>query len=122
MRRSAVVAVWAAALVITGTGVAMAWPHLSAWAMGSVDDPAEGRHGGRGHQHRPADLRRIRRRAGRRRRQPHRPGRRDLGAVVVRAVRRLGHIQCRSVHQNQTSGDHNTGSSRRRIAADEAAA
>jgi MFS family permease len=39
----AVIAVWVAALVITGTGVGMAWPHLSAWAMGSSDDPAEGR-------------------------------------------------------------------------------
>jgi MFS family permease len=36
------VAVWAAALVITGTGVGVAWPHLSAWAMSCVDDPAEG--------------------------------------------------------------------------------
>ncbi|OMC29446.1 MFS transporter [Mycobacterium sp. GA-1841] len=33
---------WAAALVITGAGIGIAWPHLSAWAMGSVDDPAEG--------------------------------------------------------------------------------
>ena len=30
------------ALLITGTGVGIAWPHLSAWAMGCVDDPAEG--------------------------------------------------------------------------------
>ena len=37
-----VVAVWALALVITGSGIGMAWPHLSAWAMGCVDDPAEG--------------------------------------------------------------------------------
>ena len=37
------VAVWVAALVVTGMGVGMAWPHLSAWAMGSTDDPAEGR-------------------------------------------------------------------------------
>ena len=36
-----VVVVWAVALVITGAGIGMAWPHLSAWAMGSVDDPAE---------------------------------------------------------------------------------
>lgn len=36
------VAVWVVALAITGTGVGIAWPHLSAWAMGSVDDPAEG--------------------------------------------------------------------------------
>lgn len=36
------VAVWAVALLITGTGVGMAWPHLSAWAMSRVDDPAEG--------------------------------------------------------------------------------
>jgi MFS family permease len=38
---SGVIAVWALALMITGTGVGMAWPHLSAWAMGSVDDPVE---------------------------------------------------------------------------------
>ena len=37
-----VVAIWAVALFITGCGVGMAWPHLSAWAMSSVDDPAEG--------------------------------------------------------------------------------
>lgn len=36
------VAVWAVALFITGTGVGTAWPHLSAWAMSCVDDPAEG--------------------------------------------------------------------------------
>lgn len=33
-----VVAVWAGALMVTGLGVGMAWPHLSAWAMGSVDE------------------------------------------------------------------------------------
>lgn len=32
---------WAAALVLSGSGIGAAWPHLSAWAMGSVDDPAE---------------------------------------------------------------------------------
>lgn len=37
------IAVWVLALLITGTGVGVAWPHLSAWAMGSSDDPAEGR-------------------------------------------------------------------------------
>lgn len=36
------VILWVVALVITGTGIGMAWPHLSAWAMGGVDDPAEG--------------------------------------------------------------------------------
>ncbi|BBY83807.1 MFS transporter [Mycolicibacterium pulveris] len=36
------VAMWAVALFITGAGVGMAWPHLSAWAMSRVDDPAEG--------------------------------------------------------------------------------
>jgi MFS family permease len=36
------VAVWAVALFVTGTGVGIAWPHLSAWAMSCVDDPAEG--------------------------------------------------------------------------------
>jgi MFS family permease len=36
------VMVWAVALFITGTGVGIAWPHLSAWAMTCVDDPAEG--------------------------------------------------------------------------------
>jgi MFS family permease len=36
------VAAWAVALLITGAGVGIAWPHLSAWAMGCVDDPAEG--------------------------------------------------------------------------------
>ena len=36
------IAVWVAALALTGAGVGMAWPHLSAWAMGSVDDESEG--------------------------------------------------------------------------------
>jgi MFS family permease len=36
------VVAWAVALFITGTGVGIAWPHLSAWAMTCVDDPAEG--------------------------------------------------------------------------------
>ncbi len=36
------VAMWAVSLLITGTGVGIAWPHLSAWAMSCVDDPAEG--------------------------------------------------------------------------------
>lgn len=36
------VAAWALALVITGSGIGMAWPHLSAWAMSKVRDPAEG--------------------------------------------------------------------------------
>lgn len=35
------IAVWAVALLIAGTGIGMAWPHLSARAMDSVDDPAE---------------------------------------------------------------------------------
>lgn len=37
-----VIAVWAVALIVTGAGVGVAWPHLSAWAMSRVDDPAEG--------------------------------------------------------------------------------
>ncbi len=32
---------WAAALVLTGIGIGAAWPHLSAWAMASVDDRTE---------------------------------------------------------------------------------
>ncbi|BBY15675.1 MFS transporter [Mycolicibacterium litorale] len=35
-------ALWAAGLLVTGTGIGIAWPHLSAWAMSRVDDPAEG--------------------------------------------------------------------------------
>lgn len=38
----ALVVVWAVALLVTGAGVGIAWPHLSAWAMSRVDDPAEG--------------------------------------------------------------------------------
>ena len=38
----AVMGIWALGLVMAGSGIGMAWPHLSAWAMGSiVDDPAE---------------------------------------------------------------------------------
>jgi MFS family permease len=36
------VAVWTVGLAISGAGVGIAWPHLSAWAMSKVDDPAEG--------------------------------------------------------------------------------
>lgn len=36
------VVVWVLALMLTGVGIGMAWPHLSAWAMGAVGDPAEG--------------------------------------------------------------------------------
>lgn len=36
------VAAWATGLVISGAGIGIAWPHLSAWAMSKVDDPAEG--------------------------------------------------------------------------------
>lgn len=39
---SATVALWSLALLVAGTGVGMAWPHLSAWAMGGVDDSSEG--------------------------------------------------------------------------------
>jgi MFS family permease len=37
-----VIAVWVVALFIAGCGVGIAWPHLSAWIMGAVDDPIEG--------------------------------------------------------------------------------
>jgi hypothetical protein len=36
------VVVCALALLVIGTGVGAAWPHLAAWAMGGVDDPDEG--------------------------------------------------------------------------------
>jgi MFS family permease len=36
------IVIWVVALLLTGIGVGMAWPHLSAWAMGCVDDPSEG--------------------------------------------------------------------------------
>jgi hypothetical protein len=37
-----VVIVCALALLAVGVGIGAAWPHLSAWAMSDVDDPAEG--------------------------------------------------------------------------------
>jgi MFS family permease len=36
-----VITLWVVALFIAGTGVGIAWPHLSAWIMGAVDDPVE---------------------------------------------------------------------------------
>ena len=36
-----VIAAWVVALFIAGAGVGVAWPHLSAWIMGFVDDPVE---------------------------------------------------------------------------------
>lgn len=35
------VVLWALALLVAGIGIGMAWPHLSAHAMDSVDDPSE---------------------------------------------------------------------------------
>ena len=35
------VVLWAVGLFIAGSGVGVAWPHLSAWIMGAVDDPVE---------------------------------------------------------------------------------
>ncbi|WP_204807528.1 MFS transporter [Mycobacterium riyadhense] len=35
------IALWALALLITGTGIGIAWPHLTVRAMDCVDDPAE---------------------------------------------------------------------------------
>jgi MFS family permease len=35
------VALWALALMISGTGIGASWPHLSAWAMQSVNDANE---------------------------------------------------------------------------------
>ncbi len=37
-----VVILCAVALLAVGVGIGAAWPHLSAWAMSDVDDPAEG--------------------------------------------------------------------------------
>jgi MFS family permease len=39
---AAVIVVCGAALMAVGVGIGAAWPHLSAWAMSDVDDPAEG--------------------------------------------------------------------------------
>ncbi|MBX9641772.1 MAG: MFS transporter, partial [Mycobacteriaceae bacterium] len=36
-----IVVIWALALLITGAGIGMAWPHLAVRAMTAVDDPAE---------------------------------------------------------------------------------
>ncbi len=38
-----VIILCALALLAVGVGIGAAWPHLSAWAMSDVDDPAEGR-------------------------------------------------------------------------------
>lgn len=39
---AASIAVWVVSLAVAGTGVGMAWPHLSTWAMGGVGEPSEG--------------------------------------------------------------------------------
>jgi MFS family permease len=36
-----IVMLWAAGLLVAGIGIGVAWPHLSMWAMDSVDDPDE---------------------------------------------------------------------------------
>lgn len=38
---TAAAGLWAVGLVIAGTGIGMAWPHLSVWAMASETDPGE---------------------------------------------------------------------------------
>jgi MFS family permease len=38
-----IIIVCALGLLAVGVGIGAAWPHLSAWAMSDVDDPAEGR-------------------------------------------------------------------------------
>ncbi|MET9214759.1 MULTISPECIES: MFS transporter [unclassified Nocardia] len=40
------IALWTTALLLTGVGIGMAWPHLTASAMSSVTDPAEGARAG----------------------------------------------------------------------------
>ncbi len=35
------IVVWAVGLFVAGAGVGVAWPHLSAWIMGAIDDPVE---------------------------------------------------------------------------------
>jgi MFS family permease len=39
---TAIVVLWALALLVAGIGIGSAWPHLSVRAMDSVNDPAEG--------------------------------------------------------------------------------
>lgn len=39
---TALVVVWVGSLLVAGTGIGMAWPHLAAWAMSAVADPVEG--------------------------------------------------------------------------------
>ena len=41
--RADTIALWALALLITGIGIGIAWPHLVVRAMDSADDPAESR-------------------------------------------------------------------------------
>jgi MFS family permease len=38
-----IIALWALALLITGIGIGIAWPHLAVRAMDTVDDPSESR-------------------------------------------------------------------------------
>ncbi len=93
------VAVWAVALLITGVGVGIAWPHLSAWAMSCVDDPSEG----------PAAAAAINTvqlicgafgaGTGRRGGQPDGDRRCDSGALAIRRLRSAGRRICRRVFQ-----------------------
>ena len=93
------VAVWAVALLITGAGVGIAWPHLSAWAMSCVDDPSEG----------PAAAAAINTvqlicgafgaGTGRRGGQPDGYRRCDSGALAVRRLRSAGRRICSRVFQ-----------------------
>ncbi len=91
--------IWVVALMITGIGVGMAWPHLSAWAMGCVDDPGEG---GRA----AAAINTVQLIFGAfgaglagDRGQHDRSRRRGCGALVVRRVRRAGGPRLRRVVQ-----------------------
>ena len=87
------------ALAISGVGIGAAWPHLSVWAMGSVEGSSvrgvDGRRRGAGRrrgrdQHRATDVRGFRCRRGRRGGERARATRRPRGPVAVRGFRRTG--------------------------------
>ena len=84
------VVVWALALLVAGTGIGMAWPHLSVRAMDSRRRPGRERRGGRGDQHRAIDLRGLRRRAGRGGGQHGDRRGTGRGPLALRGVHRVG--------------------------------
>ena len=86
------IVVWAVGLFIAGSGVGVAWPHLSAWIMGAVDDPVEAGTAAAAINTVQLISWRVRRRPGRHRREHVHRWRRSRGPLAVHRFRGAGRV------------------------------